>query len=364
MRKTKRCASGAGALVIGALVTSGGCADPCNDDGLDQKHCPEEGASGDTGGSGAGDGGTGTGTGPDDTPGTGSGGAEECPDLDVVLTPQTPTIQLVVDQSGSMDEDFGGVTKWDAVRDTLVDPSDGIVARLQSEIRFGLSRYSSGMECPEVREMLPQLDAADEIALEMMDMPGGQTPTGESFEVILDTFLMDTWDGDHFIVLATDGEPDICGLPEPMTDEEIDMVRGRAVSAVEAAFAEGIQTFVISVGDAVAEEHLQDLANAGIGNGPGDPDAPFYQALDQQALVDAFDEIISGLRECTLILDKPLKPELAPSCDVTINDSSIPYDDPDGWQLDGDMAIELQGAACTAIQEGIVVIGMTCTCEA
>jgi hypothetical protein len=354
-----------GVLVVGAVLGLAGCADPCNDDGLAQKHCPDEDASGEGSGEGSGDdGGTGTGTGTDDDPGSGSEGGGECPDLNVVLTPKVPTIQLVVDQSGSMAEDFSGISRWDAVRNTLIDPADGVVTRMQSAIRFGLSRYStSDTECPYVREMAPQLDAADEIDAELLDVPGGDTPTGESLEIFLDTLLQDDWDGDKFFVLATDGEPDTCEIPEPATPEETDLVRGRAVQAVEGAYAAGVRTFVVSVGADIAEDHLQDLANAGVGNDPGDPDAPFYVALDPQALLDAFDDIVSGLRECTLTLDEPLQPEYAPSCDLTINDNLIPYNTPDGWRLDTETTIELQGASCQAIQEGVVVIKMTCTCE-
>jgi hypothetical protein len=349
------------------LLATWSCADPCNDDGLAQKDCPQDDdAGGEGSGEGTDDGGTGTGTGTDDDgPGTGSDQGGECPDLSVVLTPQVPTIQLVVDQSGSMRDPFGAAaSKWEAVHTTLVDPVDGVVTQMQSAIRFGLSRYTtSGQDCPAVWEMAPQLDAADEIETEMGATPDGETPTGESLEIILATLLQDDWEGDKFFVLATDGEPDTCEIPEPTTDQEIETVRTRAVQAVEAAYEAGVRTFVISVGADIATDHLQDMANAGAGNAPGDPDAPFYVALDPQALLDAFDEIVSGLRECTLTLDEPLQPEYAPSCDLTINDELIPYDDPDGWRLDTETTIELQGDACQAIQSGVVVINMTCTCE-
>lgn len=350
-------------VTLAGVVTMAGCATPCVDDGLNQEFCPEN----ETDAAGESDGGTDSETGAetdsDTGPGSGSGG-NVCPDLNVLLEPRTPTLQLVVDQSGSMSEDFGGVTRWEAIENTLIDAADGVVTRLQSNIRFGLSLYTNeGMTCPDVEEMAPQLDARDEIeTLFAMNMPAGDTPTGESLEVVTASLQTDTWDGEKFIVLATDGEPDTCDMPDPMTDEEIDTARGRAVDAVAAAYAEGIRTFVISVGEAIGEAHLQDLANAGVGNAPGDPDAPFYQALDQQSLVDAFDTIISGVRECKLELSDPLTPELATSCDVTINETSIPYDDPDGWRLDDAMTIELIGASCTSIQEGLVSIEMTCSC--
>ena len=34
---------------------------------------------------------------------------------------------LLIDQSGSMNADFNGQTRWDALRDSLMDPQDGVV---------------------------------------------------------------------------------------------------------------------------------------------------------------------------------------------------------------------------------------------
>ena len=301
----------------------------------------------------------------DETAGSGGFGGE-CPDFAEVLLPQVPTFQLVIDRSGSMDDDFGGVSRWDATKQTLIDPADGIVTELQSQIRFGVSLYSNpgGGGCPDLEVLAPQLDAADEITT-LLDgtMPDGDTPTGESLELITADLLADDWEGEKIIVLTTDGEPDTCAEPEPMSDEEIAQARGAAVDAVTGAFDQGIRTFVISVGDDVGEDHLQDVANAGQGVAEGDPDAEFYVANDTDALVAAFQDIISGIRACTFTLDEPLTADQAPGCEVTVNDSPVPFDDPDGWALDGEMEIELQGGACEGIQEGVVVVELNCGCQ-
>ncbi len=366
---------------LGGLV--GGCADPCFDDGLAQGGCPETPADGTAGSATRGtEDGTADATrgattavadstadsAADSTTGaaSASGDGAGCPELEEVLLPQTPTFQLILDQSGSMDEDFdNGETRWEAMRSTLVGP-DGVVTALQSSIRFGLSLYRNpqGGMCPDVRSLLPQLDAADEITTLLdMEQPGGDTPTGESFQLISDELLTDRWKGDKVIVLATDGEPDTCAIPEPADQAETDMVRAVAVDAVAAAFDDGISTFVVSVGDQVAQEHLQDLANAGAGQQPGDPDAPFYVANDTASLVDAFDTIVAGLRPCTFTLSAPLMAALAPSCEVTINDDVVPYDDPDGWGLPDPDTLELQGDACASIQQGAVSIKLACSCD-
>jgi hypothetical protein len=351
-------------------TTSAACADPCFDDGLDQHGCPAAADASGSGGTDPSESMTNTMTSPtttadttgDPTVGTGSGGHNECPDLDEILLPQIPTFEILLDRSLSMEEDFGGVRRWDAAVDTLVG-ADGVVTRLQSDIRFGLATYTNdGMSCPTIESFSPQLDAADEItSLLMMTAPEGDTPTGESIQEVTDIVLAGMWVGDKVIVLVTDGEPDSCAVPDPMGGQ-IDETRQLVVDAVTAAFAADIRTYVISVGPELNSEHLQAVANAGVGADDANP-AMFWVANDTDGLVMAFDEIVSGLRSCDFALDKPLTEALAPSCTVTVNDADLPYADPNGWQLSDPMTLELVGTACDSIQSGAVAINMTSTCQ-
>jgi hypothetical protein len=362
------------ALVLGCSVLLSACADPCFDDGLAQGGCPADSASASQTDSNSESQGSASqsatvsdsasGSDTDPTVGTDSGGGLECPEVAEILLPQVPTVQLVVDQSGSMNRDFGATSRWGAIESTLVG-DDGVVTRLQSRVRFGLSLYSTeGSTCPRVVGFAPRLDAGQDIAGMFADNePLSETPTGESIREALDTLLEDTWQGDKVFVLATDGEPDTCEIPNPENDEEVAIARGAVLDAVRDAHDAGIRTFVISVGDEIAEDHLQEVANVGVGAQAGEPDAPFYVALNQAELVAAFEEIITGIRSCRIDLPSPLTPDLAPSCTVQINTDVSVYDDPDGWRLDGQDAIELQGQSCAAIQDGAVVILMTCTCE-
>lgn len=382
-----QCMRNMGWVWLGAsfgVCTMGGCADPCFDDGLAQGGCPAQETEGpststqtetetDAGGTmasspSASDSASGeTGTDGDPSAGTHSGGQRECPEVNEILLPQIPTVQLVVDQSGSMDQDFMGQSRWDAVVGTLVAGDEAVVSNLQSDVRFGLTLYTNDDSkggCPLTSGLAPQLDASDEVTT-ALDAAGplGDTPTGEALEVAAQTLAADPWEGDKVLVLATDGEPDTCQIPNPTTDEEQEMARSVARDAVTAAFEQGVRTFVISVGDEVAATHLQDLANAGIGNGPDDEDAPFYVALDQAELVSAFEEIIAGVRTCAIELPSALTEELAPSCTVTVNGEPVAYDDADGWALVSPMQIELQGTSCQQIQDGAIAIQMLCTCE-
>jgi hypothetical protein len=373
------------AFVVAAcstIIAISGCADPCYDDGLAQGGCPaNSGSETDSGPDTNTMTMTASMTGPTatETLGTDSMASNtesvtdteivtdsdgDCPDLQELLIPEVPTFQLVVDQSGSMDEPFGAQTRWEAMRSTLIGMQSGIVTDLQSQVRFGLSLYNNPQgdgPCPVVDTIGPQLDAQDEITT-VLDAsgPDGDTPTQESLELALQTLQEDDWVGPKYLLLATDGVPDTCALPNPESMMEIAMVEAGVVSAVQAAYDAGIETFVISVGEELSDGHLQDVANAG----QGGADAEFYRALNPDELVQAFNDIISGVRGCEIELPSELMEQFAPSCEVSINGDPYAFNDPNGWELNDPTHIELLGNACTAIQEGLVAIEMHCTCVA
>ena len=293
-----------------------------------------------------------------------SGSTMDCPSAEVQFEPIIPTVILLIDQSGSMTAGFDGTDRWNAVRTALIEPDTGVIATLQDTVSFGLALYTSnggdaGGECPvltEVSHMTGNLDAITEVYAD--ENPTGDTPTGDSIDALVAVLGEEMTDGPKIIVLATDGEPDTCEVPNPQNGQL------EAITAVENAFTEEIQTFVISVGNDVSETHLQDLANAGVGWMPGDPDAPFYVPSDQDAMVAAFEEIINGVRSCVLTLDTAILPGQADQGTVTINGVEIPFDDPNGWQVNSPTEIELLGTSCEAIQEGDVEITVEFTCQA
>jgi hypothetical protein len=347
------------ALPLLAWATLPGCAEPCLDDGLGQKFCPAnetEAATGDeTVGPGDGDG---------DPTNDEASDTDSCPLLDVILIPQTPTLVFLVDQSGSMNQNFGGDTRWNVVVDVLANPQTGIVPQFDDSIRFGLTLYTSidgnaGGECPMLTEVAPAINNFTAIeSVLSVEVPIAETPTGESLEITWQKLAALNVPGRKYIVLATDGEPDTCAVPNPQNGQ------GESVAAAEAAFAAGIETHIISVGNEVGAGHLQDMANAGQGVGPGDPDAPYYQALDEAALLDAFQQILAGVRSCELDLMTPLSAQQAMGCTVEVNGNAIGFNDPNGWQLNpGGDQLELLGSACDALQGGTSSVQMECSCD-
>jgi hypothetical protein len=278
------------------------------------------------------------------------GGSDGCTEVSVTVEPVIPTIVLLVDQSGSMTEDFSGQERWAALYETLMG-AGGTVETLQSDVRFGLALYSSidgneGGMCPMLTEVGPALDNFDAMdAIYDPADPLDETPTGESLAVVAGTLEAFTEPGPKAIVLATDGEPDTCATPNPQEGQP------EVIAAVEAAFAADISTFVVSVGDDVGEAHLQEVANAGVGKPVDDPvPAPFYVALDAGDLIAAFDEIIGGFASCEIPIDGIV--ELDQACEGTLLLDGVELSCPVDWNMLDPMTIELLGEACDTWKDG------------
>ena len=251
----------------------------------------------------------------DDGQSTGSsssnGGDDVCAEAAATFTERQPYVMLLVDQSGSMNEDFGSGTRWTVMRDALLHPTQGIISRMEDRVRFGLALYTSdngyeGGQCPIVNDVAASFGNYQAIAAQYNAAePFDDTPTGESLALItaeLDKMPIDD-DTPKVIVLATDGEPDTCAEPDPQ--------KGQAESLLAAmmAHAAGIQTYVISVGNEVGDAHLQQMANAGVGLPiDGAQKAKFYKALNNAELQEAFETIVNGVRGCIFDLDGTVTP--------------------------------------------------------
>jgi len=278
-------------------------------------------------------------------------GDSGCVDVQVQVEPIVPTLVLLVDQSGSMTDDFSGQPRWDAIYETLMDPAEGVVADLQSQVRFGLTLYSSvdgfeGGECPMLTTVDPALDNHGPIdAVFGPAEPLDETPTGESLAAVAQQLAAFQADGPKGIVLATDGEPDTCAVPNPQEGQQV------SLDAAAQAFDLGITTFIISVGDEVGANHLQQMANVGVGKAPDDPmPAPYYQALDAQQLVDAFEEIIGSFVSCDLLIDGIV--DLEQACDGAVFLDGMELECGTDYELPDASTLRLLGEACATLQDG------------
>lgn len=349
---------GADQLCQKACTAAQGCSpnQHCNDDGqcvagAETPEVPSDGAAGTTPGPLSGSGST-----SDfvidagmnrDTSTTG----DTCQTADVAATRVIPNVVLVIDQSSSMTDNFDGMgPRWQVLRDFLLKP-DGLIAMFETRVRFGLAMYSALEEpddagrpqCPLVTSVAPKLMNYQDIRAAYSGAePIGETPTGDAIDQIVDSLPkpeLDKTDGPTVLILATDGEPDRC--------EELNPQRGQAeaVAAVERAFAMGIRTFIISVGDDVSEQHQQDVANAGVGHAPNDP-AQYWRAGDDESLRAALTEIIGAQVSCEVTLQGSVQNGDPCLGTVELNSQKLACNSADGWELSDPKHIRLLGQAC------------------
>jgi hypothetical protein len=300
---------------------------------------------------------------PDDPGDPGGGGPDEdCPSVRVELVDTVPSVMLLVDRSGTMDADFANTSRWWAVYDTLFDETAGVVKRLEQEVRFGMALYTAyNGVCPIIEQMAPAMGNYQQLrGLYELYEPVDETPTAVSIDAMVTTLNGIQETGPKIIVVATDGEPDTCAVPDP---DGLPEARSAAVGAAQRAHEAGIDLYIISVGDQIAQSHLQDMANAGVGKSVGGTDnAPYYQAFNADALVGAFDSIIGGVRSCSFGIEGQVDPDQAEYGTVTLDGRELTFGTE--WQLSDQSTLELLGEACAAVMAGDHTVEAEFTCGA
>ncbi len=286
-------------------------------------------------------------------PGGSGGNNGVCASTDVDLGHQLPTVLLLVDQSGSMDAKFGTSDRWQTLRTALMDPTTGIVNTLQGQVRFGLTLFSGrdgAAPCPALTTVAPKLNNFMPIDM-AYPVPTtaiiDDTPTGESIDAAAKILQAVTDPGPKVIVLATDGEPDTCAVPDPQTPEAKEV----AVKAAQDAFAAGVFTYYISVGNEVADTHATEMANVGQGYPRGDKMQRFYRANDQAALATAFAAIVDGVRSCSFQLNGTVKDGMEVDGEVVVDGAVVKLNDPNGWRLSSPTTVELVGTTCATVKD-------------
>jgi len=282
-------------------------------------------------------------------PGSGSGGPDaSCPAINFTPMPVTPSILLVLDRSGSMAEDINGnnppqttAAKYTLMSDALVNATTGVVTQLDTKAYFGSELYTCNGNQLDLTSVPRALNNAAAIRTSINGTgPGANTPTPAAITAGQQSFMQNPppQGSPPVIVLATDGLPNGC-------NGETD-TRAQSVAAVKAAFAAGIQTYVLAIG--LASQHFQDLANAGQGWQAGQPNIPYYPAMSAQQLKDAFQTIITGVVSCDLHLTSSIDATSAMDGIVTVNGMQLHYGT--DWVLVNGNIVRLLGAACTNLK--------------
>jgi len=172
--------------------------------------------------------------------------------------------------------------------------------------------------------------------------PQADTPTAESIDAVVAGFPVADPErpGPRIILLATDGNPDDCTDPDTHGQPSRDL----SEAAVLGAYNAGLNTFVLSVGNQVTQTHLQRLANLGVGVNVDTGTEPYYIANNPGELVDAFNEIIRGVRSCRLMINGTVDVSKASEGNVRLNGVTLEYGV--DWTLIDENTLELLGSAC------------------
>ncbi|HTN83628.1 MAG TPA: vWA domain-containing protein [Sorangium sp.] len=311
----------------------------------------------------------------------GGGAGGSCQQLDIAFEPQTPTVMIVVDRSGSM-YDSG---YWDPLQTAVLN----VVEALQAKVRFGFLTFTgiAPTQCPlltgtDVIALNSHADIA--AAYEEASMRPGQkleTPTGMTFnETVIPDLVAFGEPGPKYSLFVTDGEPDRCD------DGPAVCARDDVVAAVQSAYAQGIGTFVFGLGEGAFAEHLQDVANAGAGQPVRRPQNTTQDCFDgagtyadvggsamyytpdptnATALENELNAAISGAKSCTFDLQGSIAVDLdhASEGQVLIDGTPVPYDAQNGWTMESPTQLVLVGDACEQLKSATQGISFNFPCE-
>lgn len=292
---------------------------------------------------------------------------DTCARADVVVERIKPRIVFLVDASSSMGEDFGGVSRWDALREALL-ASDGLVTTLQEIVKFGLvafegPRYTT---CPAYRYAAP---AAGNFELVDAAFPGApptesSTPTGAAMDWAIDNAFLDQvpspdvrWEP-QYLILATDGEPNGCAqgsADNPPRDFD------SVLAAATKAATRGIEVFVISLAEPTGEfaTHLAEVASIGMTD-------TVFSPQSKADLVSELETIIGSAVSCQVELTAGRVRE-GTECkgEVTLDGEPLECNGADGWELADESHLLLKGTACDAYKLApAAVVNATFPCEA
>ena len=282
----------------------------------------------------------------EDTP-PGTGPDASCPAVNFTAKAVTPSIQLLIDRSGSMDESIGTIDRYTAVRNALVEQTEGVVTKLQGKAYFGASLYSTDAPCPKLYSVPRAMNNRDAIAtLINSQSPAGNTPTGGAIDQVVAGFAANPPPAGSppIIVLATDGLPNNC-------DGNSTAGQQKAIQAATASYAAGIRLYVLAVGNGIADNHLQAMANAGAGVQAGQPNAPYYVSNTPADLANAFNQIIGGVLSCELMINGNIDQAQAAGGTVVLNGMTLQYGT--DWELASPNTIRLLGQACENLKNSV-----------
>ncbi len=282
-----------------------------------------------------------------------------CVDIVRSYDSEPATVLLLIDQSQSMSLPFGESTRWDVLREAILNPDNGLLQSLDLNTRVGMMLYTgqggfaNAQGCPLITEVVPRFANMNpvrttyEVASPQFR---GDTPTGESIDRAVAALQEIQSAGPKYILLATDGEPDTCSQPKPSEGMP------QALAALQNAVAQGIRVYTLGVSDGILASRLQQLANAGLGKDPSlvygvDADAaePLTASSDPRQLANQLAGIIGDVRTCTIDLGTEVGTQRTLDGRLVLDGKVLANSATEGWTFVDDRTVEIHGAACDQI---------------
>ena len=282
-----------------------------------------------------------------------------CVDITRSYTSVPATVMLLIDQSGSMNFRFGPLgTRWDILRQAIVEPETGLLAWLDQSAEVGLMLYTSldGFQsggCPRITRVDVQAGGVEKVRgayLAEEPEPDGDTPTGEAIDQAVIQLARVSSSAPKYILLLTDGAPDTCAQPDPQNGMP------QAIDAAQRAFAQGIRVYTVGVSQELGGENLQQMANAGAGKPAGlrygqdaDAEPPLSANNDPRQLADQLKGIIGDVRTCNIELGTQVGQSRSLEGRLSLDGAELDYDSNEGWTFADDDTLLIHGAACEKI---------------
>jgi hypothetical protein len=281
--------------------------------------------------------------------------------------PVVPNMMIVLDKSGSMEEDLDGdcplydngtttcdrpphetnsdpnpdfdaPDKWSVAEDAM----DGILTSHGPKVRFGLVTFASDNSCGagNVRVDIAGNNEAMIQSTIASTSPRGSTPIGDTLADLVGLNQLQSTAHPNYVLLVTDG---------------METCDGNPVAAARNLYQQSprVKTFVVGFGGGVDASELNDIATEGHTDRPGP--TKYYQADNAAELAAALDAILGSVLSCEYQLDQV--PEDLSQLYVYADGDPVDRDQTqsEGWDYDpASGSITFYGQICQDLQDGTV----------
>ena len=294
-----------------------------------------------------------------------------------------PDIIILMDRSGSMSEQTP--TKYEQTADAVTS----VITQLEaasSPIWWGLLFFPTNGDCAvDAATLIPPAagNAAPISTTITSTSPGGNTPAHKAVQGATAYYNTLTDDRAHYLLIATDGQPncDSGGLPKtcdpanPVNCTANEFCQpfpiiggmcvpadgGEAVASITTAAAAGIKTYVIGIDIDGTNSTLNMMAEAGGTARAGS--TKYYPVSDQASMVTTLESITEQIISCTFALDQS-PPDLQ-YVSASVGGVDIAYDPShtNGWDVDANAkTLTFYGDACTALQQSPDTVSVVYEC--